>query len=247
MKKSSLILVCFAAFVTLSMVAQIAASRKFDVASALSLSGKISERTYEALPIKHLDIRGPIQVILTAGLPSTMIKADEAILDKLVDADPDPERLLLELPSEFSYEGHEIIANISMPALETISLSNTSSFKSSAPLTFKNNRISSTGYCDIDLEYEDAEKIHISGSGSSNVKLGGRAANLIIEMTGASEIDATNMLAGVCEVNGSGATSAAVYADSLLRISMSGSATVKYSGNAKVEFSSAGSASLQVL
>lgn len=247
MKKSTLILVSFAVLVTISVVAQIAATKGYTSSDSLMLSGKISERTYEALPIKHLDIRGPIKVILTAGLPSRTITADESILDKLVDSDPDPERLLLELPSDVSYEGIDIIATISIPDLETISLTNSAGFESSAPLTFKNNRISSTGYSDIKLDYLDAENIHISSGGSTNIKLSGKSAALTLDMSGSAAVDASSMIVQVCEVNGSGSTTVSVHADSLLNISTSGSSEVSYSGAAKINYNSGGSGSLRVL
>ena len=247
MKISNIILAVLIGGLALSMVVDIATSKKDGAnVEGVTLTGKRATRTYDALALKHLNIEGPIKVILTAGLPKLSIEADEGLLDELQDKDEDPVTLSIELPQNTNDVG-EIIAYLSTPTLETITLSGNGRIASPEALPFEENTITLNGSANAQLDYLNAAFLKVNGSGGTNANLSGRTARFEAELSGGNEIDAADLIAQVVEISGSGSTNASIHADSILNFSASGSSSLKYSGNPKVNFSSSGSGSLKAI
>jgi len=245
MKISNIILAVLIGGLGLSMVVDIATSKKDGVAvEGVTLSGKRATRTYDAIALKHLNIKGPIQVILSAGIPNLSIEADEGLLEELADKDVDPETLTIELPTNTNGVG-EIIVSLSTPTLETISMRGSGSITSPEPLPYASNTITLAGNPFVDLNYSNSTLLKYSGSGGTNAKFRGRVKRFEANMSGGNEIKAGELIAQVVDISGSGSTEAIVHADSLLSFSASGSSSLKYTGNPKVNFSSAGSGKLE--
>ncbi len=247
MKISNIILAVLIGGLALSMVVDIATSKKDGIdIEGVTLSGKQATRNYEALALKHLNIEGPIKVILSAGIPKLSIEADEGLFEELEDKNSDPETLSIELPYNVENSG-EIIAYLSTPNLETISLTGSGSIESTGALPYDRSIITLNGSASAKLEYLDAGLVSVNGSGGTNALLSGKTEKLIAGLSGGNEIVAGELLAKVVEINGSGSTTARVHADSILNFSASGSSTLQYTGTPKVSFSSSGSGRLEAI
>jgi hypothetical protein len=247
MKTSNIILAVLIGGLALSMMVDIATSKKegSEIIEGVALTGKRVSRTYETLALKHLNIEGPIKVILSAGIPQLSIEADEGLLDQLSDKDDDPETLSIELPQN-TYNAGEITAYLSTPTLETISLTN-GSIESPDALPYLNNTITLSGSASASMKYGSADLVQIKGSGGTKARLTGTTKKLVAGLSGGNEIIAGQLIAQVVEIMGSGSTTARVHADSILNISASGSSTLQYTGSPKVSFSSSGSARLEAI
>ncbi|MFK8056525.1 MAG: DUF2807 domain-containing protein [Saprospiraceae bacterium] len=247
MKISNIILAVLIGGLGLSMIVDIATSQKDGVAiEGVTLSGKRATRSYDAIALKHLNIEGPIKVILSAGIPKLTIEADEGLLDELMDKDTDPERLSIELPHNTNGTGG-VTVSLSTPTLETITLSGSGSIVSTESLPYKSNVIRFEGSPSADLTYSDADLIKFSGSGGTNATLKGKTKRFEAAMSGGNEIIADELFAQVVDISGSGSTEALVHADSILNFSAAGSSSLRYTGTPKVSFSSSGSGRLEAI
>jgi len=245
MKISNVILTVLASVVALAMVVEISLARSASQSIDVELTGQRAERTYEALPFKHLDVEGPIRVILTAGLPSHRIEADAALLDLLIDKDDDPDRLHLEL--EQGDYGDEIVAYISSPNIESIELNGSGSVESPEPLPFRQTVLRFSGNPRANLNFTDAGTLSVDGSGGTNITLAGRTDSLIASFAGGNDLQALNLQANFVSYSASGGNSASVNAERVLDVRGAGSTNIEYTGSPRVSQSISGSGSVKAL
>lgn len=250
MRTSNLILTVLAALLAIAVIVSVTAAARGGSAGTadVALAGVRAERSYDAVPLRHLRVAGPIRVILSAGVPDVRVEADEALLDHLADADPAADVLAIEVPRGVRLaSGEEVVAHVTTPTLERLSLSGTASVTSPAALPFASNRVETSGSCRVDLRYADAESVELAASGSAEVELRGLARALTAEFSGSGDLDAGELVASVVRVRSSGSASSVVHADSLLAVESSGSGEVRYRGNPRVAFDNSGSGSLRAL
>ena len=246
MKISNLILGLFLAGLALFLTVSIASSKVHADSSDITLSGKPQTHTYEAFALKHIDIEGPIKVMLSAGIPQMSVSADQAILDELKDRDPGQETVSIKLPNNLRNVG-EIILTVQTPTLESITLTGEAQVQATDSLPYSTNVINLNGSGSANLLYKGATRLDVHASGGTKVTLAGYANTLSAELSGGNSIEAGSLLAQVVDVKGSGSTHATVAADSLLTFSGSGSSHLEYYGSPKVNFSGAGSSSMKAL
>ncbi len=75
------------------------------------------------------------------------------------------------------------------------------------------------------------EKLTIEGSGASNIDLSGETVALQLELTGASNADTEKLIASRVTIELSGAGKASVHASQELNATVSGAASISYTGN----------------
>ncbi len=90
-----------------------------------------------------------------------------------------------------------------------------------------------------------ANVIQTSLSGSSDVKLSGRAKRHEIESSGSSEVHALDLVTEVYTIDSSGSPMIEINASSKLDIEMSGSGEVIYKGNPTVNINTSGSSTIK--
>ena len=248
MRTSNIILTLLAAVLATVVIVTISSSAVGgSVGGDIELSGVRAERSYDAMPLRHLRVGGPIRVLLAAGAPGLRIEADEALLDALADADPDPATLSIEVPRGVRLSADEIVAHVTTPTLEEISLSGRVYLSSEGVLPFARNAINLSGSCSVDLEYADARQLDLGASGSADVDLRGRTRALVAGFSGSGDLDAAGLSAAIVRINSSGSASAVVRADSLLEVRSSGSGDVRYHGQPRVSFTNSGSGKLRAI
>ncbi len=91
--------------------------------------------------------------------------------------------------------------------------------------------ISSSGASRIKLNDFKGEELNIEGSGAGSFHLSGETEYLRIELSGAVNLNADNLIADKVDVEISGASDADVYAKDELRAEISGVGNIEYSGN----------------
>lgn len=247
MKASNLILLGLLAFAAASVAFGVVTS-KVGVAGPVELTGERITRDLDANPLRHLDLEGPMRVILTAGIPKLSIEGDRAVVAALEDTDPDPARLKLDLPDGLRLPaGEEIVARIQTPTLETIDLSGSVRVETPAALPFARNAWDVSGNTRLELSYADAASLEFDGSGSTNVRLAGRARFVDAEFSGSAGLEAGELQARVVSIDASGSSTSTVRVDSVLRFAGSGSNVVEYYGSPRVESSNSGSGGVRAL
>ena len=213
-------------------------------APKLELSGERVSEELEALPLKHLDIKGPIQLILTAGLPKVTLEGDSKLLQQL-EREQDGDRLSLELPQFNGIRQEDfVIARVQTNDLSELRLEGRARAQSEAALPYRNFELHGAGGPWVELEFMDAKlvDVHYAGGGTANLR--GVAATLDIDLSGGNTVDARELRAQHVSVDAAGGNTASVWADSTLDVSGAGSINVNYLGDPQV--SSRGSGSVSV-
>ena len=93
--------------------------------------------------------------------------------------------------------------------------------------------ISTSGASDIVITGVKSDEFSIESSGAGSLKVSGEAKSVVINTSGAGEIDAKDLHAERVNITSSGAAHADVYATEELRASVSGAGDVNYYGNPK--------------
>jgi hypothetical protein len=101
-----------------------------------------------------------------------------------------------------------------------------------------------SGSCKITMDI-NAPKITAKLSGACDVILKGETKELSVDGSGSTDIRCFEMKADIVTVDLSGSGDAEVYAETTLKGSASGSADIKYKGNARPDISSSGAVSIK--
>jgi hypothetical protein len=89
-----------------------------------------------------------------------------------------------------------------------------------------------------------AEKITVDASGAFDGYLAGESDTLMLDFSGASDLNAYDLKANVIDIDISGAGTAYVNASESLNVSATGASHVSYRGSPRVSQSSAGASSV---
>ena len=244
MRTSNQLLLAFAAIVV-AIPFVLAFGAKAGVRSAVELSGVRAERTLEALPFKHLDVRGPITLILTAGLPEVRLEGDQALLD-LIDDEAAGDKLTLDLDSATGVApADKLTAYVRTPELDKLELRGQASARGPEALPYRRLHIEGAGGPNVDLAFTDAAALRVEYSGGGYAKLAGRVADLDIDLAGGSTVEARDLAAHVARVDASGGHTLDLRVDSLLDVSGAGSLKIRYVGSPKVSSRGSGNVSVE--
>jgi len=121
---------------------------------------------------------------------------------------------------------------ITMPKLTAVSISGTATIELADKFSGDSLDvdISGSGQLSGDVDYK---RIELDGSGSSSFDLSGKAESFTVNISGATNIDAKELLALKAVVDISGVGSLRVSVSETLVVSISGAGTVTYYGNPK--------------
>ena len=246
MKTSNALLLAGFALAALFLVVHIAGARG-GLVTPRELTGERVTRAYDLPALRHLDLEGPIRLILTAGLPSVTVEGDRAQLAELEDADDVADKLTLTIPrSSGAYREAEMVTvRVSSPSLREVELSGRGDVQSAAPLDYGALSLKLSGGTTVDLAFVAIDSLRVAGSGSIGGMLRGEGRYLDLDGSGSVDLDASGLRVRVADLDFSGSSHARVHVDSLLRVDGSGSTTVEYAGDAEVESSMSGSSKVR--
>ncbi len=242
MKTSNLLLLGGFAALCLFLISHITMA-KGGVTSGLELAGMRSTKTFDLPALKHLDFEGPVRLILTAGMPSVTIEADDALMSEIVDRDSEDDRLTIRVPrTGGDYRASDmIVARISSPDLRTVAMGGRNAISSTAPLTYRSLALDLSGGTELDLAFVDIDSLRVDGSGSVSGTLRGLASLFTLDGSGSADVDASGLRAKSAKIDISGSGNVRLHADSLLSVRGSGSTEVEYTGQPRVSTSVSGS------
>lgn len=159
------------------------------------------------------------------------ITIDENLRDYLdVRVEGDTLRIGLRPGVSFSWRSNELLATITMPALEALTLSgaaraNVRGFESNAAFRAE---LSGASKLDGDLNVGD---VQLEASGASNITLQGQGEVLELEASGASSADLSQFMVTDADVRLSGASQAQVNMNGTLDGDLSGASKLTYEGD----------------
>ncbi|MEP6602467.1 MAG: head GIN domain-containing protein [Spartobacteria bacterium] len=88
-----------------------------------------------------------------------------------------------------------------------------------------------TGACKLSANHLAGPKFYLQSSGASKMSLEGQVDELLVDMSGASKLEAAGLRTKTAEISGSGASKVDITASEAVRVSISGAGKVTYGGN----------------
>jgi hypothetical protein len=160
----------------------------------------------------EIDAGGAFEIEWQSGSPALRLTTDENLLS-YVESDVSGDTLRLRTHDQI-WPTHGIKVVISSPTRAAARI------RGAVKLTAKQL----TG-----------SKFALEASGASRVSFDGNIDELLADMTGASELDASGLQTKIAEISTTGAGDAEVAAAETLKVSITGAGKVSYSGNPTIE------------
>jgi len=169
---------------------------------------KTDERTISAFA--NIDASGAFQIEWKSGAPALSITTDENLLT-YIDNHISGDTLRLRTHEQI-WPTHGIKVVISSP-------------------TRAGARIS--GAVKLTANQISGPKFALESTGASQVKLDGNVDELLADMTGASDLNASGLQTKTIEISTTGAADAEIAVSEILKVAITGAGKVSYSGNPK--------------
>jgi hypothetical protein len=197
-------------------------------------------------PASNVNVSGNIDLYVKQDSTfSVRIEADENLLKHILTINDDN---TLRIKTEDGYElksSKPIKAYVSAPVFSKLSASGScdifseSKIQSAAPVL-----LSLSGSSDVHMDVK-APKVDAGLSGSGSIELKGETKDFEVSGSGSTDIKCFDLLTENTKVELSGSGNAEVFASVKLEVHVSGSADVKYKGNAAVNPSISGSGTVK--
>lgn len=175
-------------------------------------NGNILTDTRQIGDFDEIDASGGLRIQWRSGPPSVAISTDENLLP-LLETRLDGRILEIRKRTHESLRPtHHINVVITSPHLNGASLS---------------------GAVDLNASGLTGAKFFVRASGASDITLDGAVDELLVDLTGASDLRAQSLQTKTAEMSTTGAAGAKVNVSDILRVSITGAGDITYYGNPK--------------
>jgi hypothetical protein len=207
-------------------------------------NGNVQKQERKVAAFNAIEVSGAFDVFLSQGATqSVVVEADENLLP-LIRTEV--------IGNTLKIDNNKPIHNpkcmkvyITVTDLKRIEVSGAVDLQTQTKLTFTELALNISGATDATLDIA-VQKLEISSSGGCNLKLSGMANRVDLDVSGAVDIRAYDLLAESVSLDISGAGEAQINVTKELNADISGAATVRYKGNpAKVDTSISGAGSIK--
>jgi len=198
------------------------------------------EKTIRVKNFHGVDITIACELYVRQGDDESLrIEADKDIFDKL-QAEVRDSILYLESDKERNYKDWDVEVYLTVKSLKSIDVGGAVKLRTNGTITGEKLELNISGAADLDMRI-DVDKLMADFSGAVNAELEGRARYVVMDMSGASRVDADDLITDAFYLDFSRFGKADVYAEKVLKVDMSGMGVVKYGGNpSKVKTNSSG-------
>jgi hypothetical protein len=184
------------------------------------------ERTVPAF--NAIRISGAFDLILSQGpTQSVTVKADENLMP-IIRTEVKGDELIIENTKPI-HNSHEMKVYVIVKELKKIDISGAVDMETAGKLTLDELTIDGSGASDSKMEL-DVRKLDIDCSGGSKLKFSGTATNVKMDVSGAVDIYAYDLLTETFHLNISGAGNAQINVSKELSAEISGAGSVRYKG-----------------
>jgi hypothetical protein len=207
-------------------------------------NGNVQKQERKVPAFDAIEVSGAFDVYLSQGsTQSVIVEADENLLP-LIRTEVRGSTLVIENKKPI-HDSKSLKVYITLTDLKKIEVSGAVDIKSQNKLTLTELAIEISGATDATLDLA-VQKLEVSSSGGSKMKFSGMANRLDMDVSGAVDIHAFDLLAEVVSLDISGAGEAEVNVTKELSADISGAATVRYKGEpAKIETDVSGAGSIK--
>lgn len=191
-------------------------------------NGKVAKQERKVSNFTGIDIGGAFDVYLTQGATqSVFIEADDNLLDNIrTEVEGDVLKVYTEDPIR---NPKTLKVYITTTGLKSIELSGAVDLETQNKLTGSTMDLRLTGASDSKIEIE-VSKLDMNSSGGTNIVLRGKATEVKMDLSGATELHAFELAAEKYSLDISGAGDAEISVKDELNANISGAANLHYRG-----------------
>ena len=188
------------------------------------------DRAIDAATTVVLDTSGDLRI--REGQPSLVIHAPASVLDRLTSEVRNGELTLGVKPGTPGFVLGRISYELTLPSLETLQINGSGDVDSE--VSSDDLEVGIDGSGELSMNAIDASSVSIEISGSGDVELEGRTDELTVSIDGSADVDTERLDAARVSVDIDGSGDVSVAASDTLDVSISGSASVRYTGSPDV-------------
>lgn len=178
-------------------------------------------------PFNQVFISGAITVLYQQGDSAQLsIKGDDSDVQKV---ETEVKNGILNISSK-GYVAEDLLVYLSNPDLTSITISGASELRAQKPVKIEKLAISVSGSSEIKMQLE-SKVIECQQSGASQIKISGKTDTLKAEISGASSFASYELQSDVVKITTSGASSARVRGNKSVRASATGASEIRIKGN----------------
>jgi len=207
-------------------------------------NGNVEKQERKVSAFNAIEVSGAFDVYLSLGTAqSVMVEADENLLS-LISTEVSGSTLKIENKKPI-HNPTSLKVYITVTDLKRIEVSGAVDLQTQNKLTLTELAIEISGATDASLDLA-VQKLEVSSSGGSKLKFSGMANNVDMDVSGAVDIQAFDLLAEIVSLSISGAGEAEINVTKELHADISGAGTVRYKGDpAKVDSNVSGAGSIK--
>ncbi len=192
-------------------------------------SGNVIRQERKVSSFTSLDVSGAFKVYLSQGATqSVIIEADDNLMEK-IETEVTGGKLRI-YNKRHIMNAKSLNVYITATEMNAIELSGAVDLQTQTRLTGSSFSLDVSGASDSKLELA-VQKLDVSSSGGSNLQLIGTATEVKMDVSGAVDLHAFDLLTEKFFLNMSGAGEADINVKNELNADISGAATVRYKGN----------------
>jgi hypothetical protein len=197
-----------------------------DVPARVHGSGNVTSETRDATGFTSISVEGSANVNVAFGTKESVTITAEDNIAPLIETNVQNHQLVIKTKPQMSYSTNRpVIIDVTMVSLDSVS-------------------IGGSGNIDVPELTADAFKAEITGSGNITVRGTANSVNLTVSGSGNLYCDQLKAKTAVATLTGSG--NITIYASDSLEATLSGSGSIRYSGNpAKVKKNVTGSGTIE--
>jgi hypothetical protein len=190
--------------------------------------GNVVKQERKVSTFDAIDVSGTFDIILSQGTAqSVIVEADDNLM-KIIRTDVEGGKLIIDQKRPIQH-ANSLKVYITITSLKSIELSGAVDAITEGRLTLPELSIDGSGASDSKFDL-DVQKLDVDCSGGSKLKFRGIAANAHMEVSGAVDLYAYDLVTDVFDLDISGAGKAQVNVNKELTVDISGAGTVRYKG-----------------
>lgn len=229
-----------------NLIFLLAASLIFMSCDSISGNGKVRDENRDISEIQTVKTSGSIDVEIKEGNNySLVVENDENLLPYII-TEVNNGVLNIHYKNGYSIMNDHAKAIVTAPSLNKLVTSGSGDISSNG--TIKSNQqleINTSGSGDVNATV-DAPSVKVTGSGSGDISLSGRTKDFECKISGSGDVKCGNLKSENAAINVAGSSDVHVFASVSLKVNVTGSGDVTYSGNpASPEIHIAGSGTVK--
>lgn len=234
MKKNTAFLFLLLAFVGVTSCAQAQDN------NAVEGNGTLTSETRAVEAFTGLTISGGYEVFITQGSKESLKLEGDANILPLIETKVSNGVLHIAAKNNVNIrKAKGLKLHITVQDLKTLNLSGGIKLSTTNPLKGTALKVDASGGMHLDMDL-NLKELDVDLAGGSDITLRGTADKVTLDMSGATNLKATELKAQYLTLDASGAGNAEVFASKELKVDASGIMSVGYKGSPKVQHTGMG-------